>query len=184
MVMRTTSLPRFRFFSLVAVAAASAACGGSGSYGASSSQAAAPSAAVSGAPDTPYGSGVAGAPAVAATVAVGKAGSLGAILVDGTGRTLYLFEKDRGSSSCADQCPQVWPPLLSTGAAMAGSGASGGLIAETTRADGTHQVTYAGHPLYYYVADQGAQQTKGQGLNQFGADWYVLSAKGDKVDNG
>jgi predicted lipoprotein with Yx(FWY)xxD motif len=117
-------------------------------------------------------------------VAVGKAGSLGAILVDGTGRTLYLFEKDRGSSSCADQCAQVWPPLLSTGAAMAGSGASGGLIAETTRADGTHQVTYAGHPLYYYVADQGAQQAKGQGLNQFGADWYVLSAKGDKVDNG
>jgi predicted lipoprotein with Yx(FWY)xxD motif len=122
--------------------------------------------------------------ATAAAVAVGKAGSLGAILVDGTGRTLYLFEKDHVSSSCAGQCAQVWPPLLSTGTATAGSGAAGGLIGETTRSDGTHQVTYAGHPLYYYVADQAAQQAKGQGLNQFGAEWYVLSAKGDKVDNG
>ena len=119
----------------------------------------------------------------AASMSVHTAAGLGAVLVDASGRTLYLFEKDRGStSSCSGQCAQVWPPFTSVGPSAAGAGASAALVATSRRTDGTSQVTYAGHPLYYYVNDQQPGQTNGQGLNQFGAKWYVLSAKGTKVD--
>lgn len=130
-------------------------------------------------PTTPASSA---APA-AASVSIHTAASLGAILVDASGRALYLFEKDRGStSSCSGPCAQVWPPFTSSGTPTAGAGASAALVAASRRTDGTSQVTYAGHPLYYYVNDQQPGQTNGQGLNQFGAKWYVLSAKGTKVD--
>ena len=119
----------------------------------------------------------------AASVSVHTAAGLGAILVDASGRALYLFEKDRGTTStCSGQCAQIWPPFTSAGAPKASAGASAALLAATRRTDGTSQVTYAGHPLYYYVNDQQPGQTNGQGLNQFGAKWYVLSAEGAKVD--
>jgi predicted lipoprotein with Yx(FWY)xxD motif len=73
---------------------------------------------------------------------------------------------------------------MTNGAAQAGSGASASLIGTTTRTDGKTEVTYDGHPLYYYVGDSGPGQTHGQGLDQFGGGWYVLSSRGDKVESG
>ncbi len=113
-------------------------------------------------------------------------GKLGQILVDGAGRSLYLFEKDKGStSSCYSDCAKVWPPFISSGAATGGTGATSSLLGTTSRTDGTKQVTYHGHPLYYYVSDDHTSgSTTGEGLNQFGAEWYVLSPTGSKVEKG
>jgi len=119
-----------------------------------------------------------------AVVAVASS-PLGQILVDGSGRTLYLFEADTSTSStCYGPCAQAWPPLLTTGTPTAGTGANGADISTTTRKDGTAEVTFHGHPLYYYVGDGKPGETTGQALNQFGAKWYVLAPSGDKIDNG
>jgi len=118
-----------------------------------------------------------------AVVAVASS-PLGQLLVDGSGRTLYLFEADKGTSStCYGPCAQAWPPLLTTGGPSAGTGANAADLATTTRNDGKAEVTYHGHPLYYYVGDSKAGDTTGQALNQFGAKWYVLAPSGDKIDN-
>ncbi len=119
-----------------------------------------------------------------ATVAVTTT-KLGQFLVDGSGRTLYLFEADQGmASSCDGACAQAWPPLTANGGERAASGVSAADLGTSTRKDGTTQVTYHGHPLYYYVADGKPGDTNGQGLNQFGAPWYVVSPAGTKVDKG
>jgi predicted lipoprotein with Yx(FWY)xxD motif len=108
--------------------------------------------------------------------------SLGKILVDSRGRTLYLFEKDTGSkSTCSGACASAWPPLRTSGTPKAGSGVTASLLGTTTRSDGNDEVTYNGHPLYYYAGDQKAGDTNGQDLNQFGASWYVLSPAGNKI---
>ena len=74
---------------------------------------------------------------------------LGQILVDAKGRTLYLFEADKnGKSACSGACAGTWPPFTAA-SPSAGKGVDGGALATTTRADGTQQVTYQGHPLYY-----------------------------------
>ncbi len=120
----------------------------------------------------------------AAAVKTAKS-SLGRILVDGRGRTLYLFEKDkRGRSSCAGACAAYWPPLLAHGKPVAGRGTKQGLLGLTRRANGTKQVTYAGHSLYRFVGDTRPGQTNGQGLHDFGAGWYVLSPAGKKIEKG
>jgi predicted lipoprotein with Yx(FWY)xxD motif len=117
-----------------------------------------------------------------ARVALGHS-PLGRILVDGRGRTLYLFEKDkRRRSSCAGACAAYWPPLLSNGKPAAANGVTASLLGVTRRSDGTMQVTYAGHPLYHFVQDTKAGQTRGQDLHDFGAGWYVLSAAGKKIE--
>ena len=116
------------------------------------------------------------------TVAIGTS-SLGRILVDGKSRTLYLFEKDRsGRSACSGACALYWRPLLTRGKPNAGAGVRRSLLGVTRRADGTRQVTYAGHPLYRFVQDTRPSQTTGQGLDQFGAEWYVLSPAGKKIE--
>jgi len=119
-------------------------------------------------------------------VKVTQNGKLGQILVDGAGRSLYLFEKDKGStSSCYSDCAKVWPPFIGSGAATGGTGATSSLLGTTSRTDGTKQVTYQGHPLYYYVSDDHTSgSTTGEGLNHFGAEWYVLSPTGSKVEKG
>jgi predicted lipoprotein with Yx(FWY)xxD motif len=117
-----------------------------------------------------------------ATVAV-KGSKLGAILVDGNGRTLYLFEKDKGTtSSCYGACAGGWPPYATKGAPRGGAGASASLLGTTTRTDGKTEVTYHGHPLYYFAGDRKPGDTNGEGLKAFGAEWYVLSAAGNKVE--
>jgi predicted lipoprotein with Yx(FWY)xxD motif len=119
--------------------------------------------------------------AKAASVDVRDTG-LGKILVDAHGRTLYLFEKDSGpKSTCFGACAAAWPPFRTSGTPTAGSGAKASLIRTTARSDGRAEVTYNGHPLYYYAGDQKAGDTNGQDLNQFGAGWYVLSPAGAKI---
>lgn len=122
-----------------------------------------------------------GESAPAASVVVEKT-DLGNILADGNDRTLYMFLKDSGSTSeCNDACAAAWPPLVVSGTPTAGSGAETSLVGTTTRSDGTSQVTYNGHPVYRYSGDQKPGDTAGEGLEAFGAEWYVLSPAGDQV---
>jgi predicted lipoprotein with Yx(FWY)xxD motif len=113
-------------------------------------------------------------------VTVGAAKSLlGTILVDASGRTLYLFKKDSGgSSSCYGGCAATWPPLTTSGAPVAGSGVNGSLLGTTTRSDGKTQVTYNGHPLYYFAGDSSDGASNGQGVKEFGALWWIVSPAG------
>ncbi len=118
-------------------------------------------------PSRPYGSAVAtSAPTrIAAAARVGVASSpLGRIVVDSNGRTLYVFEKDKNQrSACYGQCATFWPPLLTHGKPLARAGAKQSLLGTSRRANGSQQVTYAGHPLYRYVQDRKPGQTKGEG---------------------
>ena len=109
---------------------------------------------------------------------------LGSILANSKGVTLYLFEKDKNhKSACSGACAAAWPPLLTTGKPTAGSGVKASLLGTTKRSDGKTQVTYAGHPVYTFSLDKGkAGSTKGEGNKAFGAEWYVLNAKGKKVE--
>ncbi|MFJ8768187.1 COG4315 family predicted lipoprotein [Streptomyces clavifer] len=123
-------------------------------------------------------------PSAPATVDTKSEGKLGSILVDDKGNTLYLFLADKkNKSNCTDACAKAWPPLLTKGAAKVGDGVNKKLLDITKRSNGDEQVTYNGHPLYYYAADTKPGQTNGQGLNQFGAEWYVLDTKGNKVES-
>ena len=118
----------------------------------------------------------------AATVSTAHTG-LGRVIVNGGGRTLYLFEKDkRGHSACSGTCAAYWPPLLTTGKPVAMGGAKASLLGTIRRADGTKQVTFAGHPLYLFSGDSKRGQTTGEGLRDFGASWYVLTPLGKKID--
>jgi predicted lipoprotein with Yx(FWY)xxD motif len=118
------------------------------------------------------------------TVKVAKS-RLGSILVDSRGITLYDFPPDkRGASTCYAACAALWPPLLTKGKPTAGPGARASLLGTTKRKDGKLEVTYNGHPLYYFVSDRKPGQTTGQGLNQFGAPWWVLSPSGKEIHRG
>jgi predicted lipoprotein with Yx(FWY)xxD motif len=108
--------------------------------------------------------------------------SLGPIIVTSSGRTLYLFEKDRnGKSACSGQCAVFWPPLITTGKPHAIGGAKASLVGTTKRADGRLQVTYNHHPLYTFAKDTKAGQTTGEGVNAFGAVWDAVSPAGAKI---
>jgi predicted lipoprotein with Yx(FWY)xxD motif len=112
-----------------------------------------------------------------------KKTQLGTILVDARGRTLYLFEKDRnGASMCDSTCATYWPPLTSLSTPRAGKGVHQAQLRLARSRTGTPQVTYAGHPLYRFAGDKHGGQTTGEGLDDFGAGWYALTAGGNKVD--
>jgi predicted lipoprotein with Yx(FWY)xxD motif len=135
----------------------------------------------------PYGSAVkASAPmgtAGAAKVGVAKS-PLGRIVVDNKGRTLYLFARDKNRrSACYGQCATYWPPLLTHGKPVARGGAKQSLLGTTRRANGSRQVTYAGHPLYRFVQDTKPGQTNGEGSQAFGGEWDVLSPAGKKIED-
>jgi predicted lipoprotein with Yx(FWY)xxD motif len=148
----------------VGAALVTAACGGTGSYGTSNSSGSTPAAAGT------------------ATISVANS-SRGQILVDGSGRTLYLFEADKAAaSSCYGACVGVWPAAVTTGPPAAGAGAKASLLGTTKRSDGTLEVVYNGHPLYYFSGDKKAGDVTGQGLSSFGAAWYVVSPSGTKID--
>jgi predicted lipoprotein with Yx(FWY)xxD motif len=120
----------------------------------------------------------------AATVSLAAiSGIPGQALVGRDGRTLYLFQADKnGTSACSGACAAAWPPDTVTGTPRAGSGVSQSLLGTITRADGTLQVTYNGHPLYYFTADTAAGTARGQAVTAFGAEWYVVGASGSKID--
>jgi predicted lipoprotein with Yx(FWY)xxD motif len=112
-----------------------------------------------------------------------RSSAYGKILVSSSGHTLYLFEADKGTrSACYGKCATNWPPLRVAGKPKAGAGATASLLGTTPRKNGKLQVTYHGHPLYRFTLDKKAGQTKGQGLDFFGGEWYVLNAKGLKVE--
>jgi predicted lipoprotein with Yx(FWY)xxD motif len=116
------------------------------------------------------------------TIKVATDAKLGQILVDSAGKTVYLFVADKSTAStCYTSCAAFWPPVLTTGAPVAGSGADASLLGTTKRTDGTTEITYAGHPLYYFKPDAAPGDTKGQGVNGFGALWWVLSPAGAAV---
>jgi predicted lipoprotein with Yx(FWY)xxD motif len=118
-----------------------------------------------------------------AAVVEARKTALGRVLVDDRGRTLYLFEADQGRQSvCYGKCAAAWPPLLTSGKPHAGAGARAGLLGTTRRTGGQLQVTYGGHPLYYFVRDEQAGATAGQGLDGFGGEWYVLDRSGRKLE--
>ena len=147
--------------SLAVVALAATGCGGGGGGGATAGK------------TGTHSSG---------TVAV-RSSDLGKILVDSSGRTVYLFEKDKGArSACAGACAQSWPPRTVSGRPKAGAGVSAKLLGTTRRSDGTLEVTYAGHPLYLFSGDMSAGDTNGQGSKAFGAEWYTLDGAGKKVE--
>jgi predicted lipoprotein with Yx(FWY)xxD motif len=119
--------------------------------------------------------------------AVVKVGSsnLGRILVDAKGKTLYMWAHDKSAkSTCNGDCAAYWPPLVTHGRPLAGAGAHANLLGASRRSDGRMQVTYAGHPLYYFVQDARAGQTKGEGLTGFGGRWDPVSANGSAVRKG
>jgi predicted lipoprotein with Yx(FWY)xxD motif len=117
-----------------------------------------------------------------ATVGVANDSSLGKILVDSRGRTLYLFQKDDGTkSACYGACASNWPPLRANGKPTIGDGANASLVATTARSDGKPQVTYGGHPLYLFQGDQKVGDTNGQGVTAFGGGWFTLSPAGTQI---
>jgi predicted lipoprotein with Yx(FWY)xxD motif len=112
------------------------------------------------------------------TVAVGTT-SLGSVLVDASGMTLYTFKRDAGgTSACYGTCAATWPPLLLSGKLRAGAGLRSSLLGTVQRTDGTTQVTYAGRPLYHFARDAKAGDTNGQGFLNL---WYVLDPGGAQV---
>jgi predicted lipoprotein with Yx(FWY)xxD motif len=155
---------------LAGVALLAAACGGSsGGYGASSTP--------------PTSAAPAASSATATTVALGNS-KLGQILVDSQGRSLYLFEADSaGTSTCISAgCVAEWPPLTAATTPQVGTGLAANRLGTTTRADGHQQLTYAGHPLYYFAGDTQPGVTAGQGLNDNGGLWYLVHNDGTPVD--
>jgi predicted lipoprotein with Yx(FWY)xxD motif len=186
--------PRRRFFAfaapliaLAAIALVVAGCGSSNDDASSGSAGSTASSSAGGA----YGDGAATqskAPAAsssagAAAVTVKTARTpLGTIVVDGSGRTLYLWEADTGMrSTCSGPCAQGWPPLTTKGRAAASDGAQGGMLGTSMRDDGTTQVTYAGHPLYTFVEDKKPGEDNGTDSKAFGASWYPLHPNGQKA---
>ena len=155
----------------IGIALIAAGCGGSAS-GASNSSGL-------------YGSATNNPPqasAGAAKVTVANS-PLGRILVDASGRTLYLFQQDTTTvSTCDGACASLWPPLTATGNPEAAEGVSAAKLGTTKRTDGTTEITYNGHPLYYYAGDAKPGDTTGQGLDLYGAEWNVLSPAGEKID--
>src|SRR5690349_22142579 len=121
-----------------------------------------------------------GAPA---TVGVANS-NLGSILVDSTGRTVYLFKADVGTNSaCTGACATAWPPLLAKGKPTAGTGLTASKLGTITRSGGNRQVTYNGHPLYLFIQDQKPGQTTGQGVTAFGAPWFALTPSGNQASS-
>jgi len=153
----------------MAVAAAALALAGCGSsYGSSSNN-----------PSSSPSSGA--GPQTIAT----SSGSMGTFLIADQSRSVYLWEGDHGmASSCTSACASVWPPVTTTGTPKAGSGVSAADLGTIHRSDGTTQVTYKGHPLYYYSQDTSKGQTNGEGSNGFGARWWLVSPAGTAIMGG
>jgi predicted lipoprotein with Yx(FWY)xxD motif len=153
----------------VAAALLVAACGSSGS----------PQSAATGAAT---GGSTGSASTTAATVITTHSGSGGTFLTDGSGRAVYLWAKDpMGKSECAGACATAWPPVTDAGKLTAAGGVNAADLGTITRSDGTKQVTYDGHALYYYVGDSSAGQTSGQGSDGFGAKWWLVAPSGTQI---
>jgi predicted lipoprotein with Yx(FWY)xxD motif len=164
-----------------ALALAIGACGSSSKKTSSSSASTTPAPAATSTPSTPASSGRQyGSSGV--KVALRKV-SFGTVLVGPNSHTVYLFLKDKGTTSqCNGKCAVVWAPLTSSGQPQAGAGLKASLLGTSKRKDGTMQVTYGGHPVYYYDDDKKPGMTEGEGKKEFGAEWYAVGSDGKKVE--
>jgi predicted lipoprotein with Yx(FWY)xxD motif len=154
-----------------------AACGGGGAATAAPAPAPVPS------KTTTAPSKAAAAPTNTAIVRVANS-RLGRILVDSTGRTLYLFKADIGTkSACFGACATAWPPLRTGGKPAVRSGARAALLGTTKRSDGVRQVTYNGHPLYLFIKDHKPGDVTGQGVTAFGGVWFAVSPAGNQISS-
>jgi predicted lipoprotein with Yx(FWY)xxD motif len=121
-------------------------------------------------------------PATGTSISLAKV-SFGKVLVGPNGHTVYLFEKDKGTTSeCNGPCTKEWHPVTTTGAPQGGAGLTAAMFGTTMRKDGTTQVTYGKHPLYFYIDDKKPGTTEGEGSKAFGAEWYAVGANGKKVE--
>ncbi|MGH3210927.1 MAG: COG4315 family predicted lipoprotein [Trebonia sp.] len=103
-------------------------------------------------------------------------------LTDGSGRAVYLWAKDTSNmSACTGACAAAWPPVTPTGSVTVSGSAKASDLGTITRSDGTKQVTYDGHPLYYFVGDSGSGMASGQGSDNFGAKWWLVAPSGSDV---
>ncbi|MHA6758780.1 COG4315 family predicted lipoprotein [Streptacidiphilus sp. PAMC 29251] len=159
---------------VAALAALAAGCSSNSGSGSASSSAPAPAVSAPASAPAPAAGGSAAALKVASSAD-------GQILVDGSGRTLYLFEADTGTTStCNGSCATAWPPDTTRGAPSA-TGLTASDVGQSTRTDKSTQVTYAGHPLYYFSHDAKPGDVNGQGVTAFGGSWYVVSPSGSAI---
>ena len=134
----------------------------------------------SAAPTTAASTPAATAPAVALGTA--SSTSVGRYLADANGRSVYVFMKDKKNvSTCVDACAAAWPPFDAGPAASTDSSVKSAMLGTRTRSDNRSQTTYNGMPLYYYEDDKQPGDMKGQGKNEFGGLWYVMSPSGQKI---
>ena len=120
--------------------------------------------------------------AAGSAVTVRDSDRYGRYLTDGAGRTLYLFTRERGSASrCYGACARAWPPLLTRGAPRARGAARRNLLGTTRRRDGSRQVTYNGHPVYYYFRERRAGQIFCQNVVEFGGTWLLVNPRGGAI---
>jgi predicted lipoprotein with Yx(FWY)xxD motif len=158
----------------VAMLVAACSSGSSSSAAAPASSSAAAPASSAAASGSASGSG--------STVITTASSSAGTFLTDGSGRAVYLWVKDTGdTSTCTGACAGAWPPVTATGTVTASGSAKASDLGTTTRSDGTKQVTYDGHPLYYFEGDSGPGTASGQGSDGFGAKWWLVSPSGSDV---
>jgi predicted lipoprotein with Yx(FWY)xxD motif len=159
-----------------------AGCGSSSSTTSSSAASSAPAATTTA--NTSSTTTATPAAASGETIAT-KHSKLGTILAAGPKHlTVYLFEADKGGqSACSGDCAQDWPPVTTDAEAQASGAAVSADLGTITRSDGTKQVTYKGHPLYFFIKDKDDGDAYGQGSKAFGAGWYVLKPNGSKVDD-
>jgi predicted lipoprotein with Yx(FWY)xxD motif len=163
-----------------------AACGSSSSSSSSGSAAGGGSTPAStSASGSSGGSTSSSSPGGSATQVSTKHSKLGTILAAGPKQmTVYVFEADKGSrSSCTGACATAWPPVTTSGMPGTGGSAAAADLGTAMRPGGVEQVTYKGHPLYYFIKDKDDGDSYGEGAHAFGADWYALAPSGKKVDN-
>jgi predicted lipoprotein with Yx(FWY)xxD motif len=153
------------FTAIAAVATVVAACGGNSSSVSSAA-----------------GNAAASAKAGAAVSVATASSSAGTYLVGASGRPLYLWVADSHNKSvCDGACAVAWPPLTTKSAAVAATGVTMSQLGTTTRSDGVKQVTYDGHPLYYFAGDTSKGSFTGQGSTEFGAKWWLVAPTGAAI---
>jgi predicted lipoprotein with Yx(FWY)xxD motif len=117
--------------------------------------------------------------AIPGTVIRTAGSQFGKILFDGTGQAIYLFDKEQATrAECYGECAEAWPPVLTRGSPVAAGGVDAVALGTTKRADGSTQVTYGGHPLYYY-AHEGKNEVLCHNVREYGGRWLVLTPAGE-----
>ena len=166
-----TAAPRYAVLLL-----ALSACGGQATRPAPPPSQPTPAARSPAAPASP-------APTASVPVSIQLAESrYGRIIVDGSGRALYLFDADTDErSTCYTACAAAWPPFITSQTPVAGPDLAPALTSTTVREDGARQVTYNRHPLYFYVGDRRPGEVNCQAAVEYGGGWYVLDGQGNRI---